>query len=190
MNVIINNSYVIQTNKIIYEKEYIIKEYNCKNYKFIKKVFENEIEINKKLIQTKFDFFPKLFLIKKSNDIVRLYFKRINAICFYKINKAKQLFIFRKLLYIIRDLHSMGIIHNDINLSNILVDKDNKVYLIDYSLSSKLTEKNYINDIRALEYILKKILNNENIVFSEKSEENIAQFIIYWSEKYEPLFKK
>ena len=42
-----------------------------------------------------------------------------------------------ELIQCVANIHSTGFLHNDIKLDNIMIDEDNKVFLIDYGNASK-----------------------------------------------------
>ena len=51
--------------------------------------------------------------------------------------------IFNQILQTLSDCHSKGVFHRDVKLENILVDKYDKVYLIDFGLALKVNEDGY-----------------------------------------------
>jgi len=53
----------------------------------------------------------------------------------------RKLSIFIQLTQIVSQVHRAGVIHKDLNPKNILITKDQKIYLIDFGISSKFTLK-------------------------------------------------
>ena len=109
-----------------------------------------------------------LGFINKINGAI-LYFDKINGIQFSNLNvdslSLKEKFnIFNKLLVIVKSLHDIKIIHNDIKSTNIMITSDKEVYLIDFDLSTSLYKNNFNVDIYSLNKILYFLLKDEKVI--------------------------
>ena len=67
--------------------------------------------------------------------------------------------IFLQLVTVVQYLHSMGTIHNDLKLENILVDKEDEVTLIDFGhASSGDTSPAFKPGVPTLEYVAPEVI--------------------------------
>ena len=134
----------------VYECYDLEKEQHC-----IAKILKNrfsellkgEVEILKKLNH------PNIFKILYHDPIYNYFITEyVKADDLFTILNTSDLFprdltkfIFCELCNTIKYIHSMGIIHRDIKLENILIAKDQKkIYLIDYGLSGYMGKGNKI----------------------------------------------
>ena len=158
----------ISISKVINYEDIILKKYRYV-YPYIKNIVSNEIDINCKILRNKLKNIPKMLgFINKINGAI-LYFDKINGIQFSNLNvdslSLKEKFnIFNKLLVIVKSLHDIKIIHNDIKLTNIMITSDKEVYLIDFDLSTSLYKNNFNVDIYSLNKILYFLLKNEKVL--------------------------
>lgn len=158
----------ISISKVINYEDIILKKYRYV-YPYIKNIVSNEIDINCKILRNKLKNIPKMLgFINKINGSI-LYFDKINGIQFSNLNvdslSLKERFnIFNKLLVIVKSLHDIKIIHNDIKLTNIMITSDKEVYLIDFDLSTSLYKNNFNVDIYSLNKILYFLLKDEKVI--------------------------
>ncbi len=69
-------------------------------------------------------------------------------------------FIFLELLNILSYIHSKGYVHGDINLSNIIITKQNQIKLIDFGFAQKYYKQNQMTkDLYELAACIEKKLN-------------------------------
>ena len=167
MDIAIDKGNNISISEVINYDEIILKKYRYV-YPYVKNIVSNEIDINCKILKNKLKNIPKMIgFINKINGSI-LYFDRINGIPFSELNVAslslkEQFNIFNKLLDIVKSLHDIKIIHNDIKLSNIMITNNKEVYLIDFDLSTSLYKNNFNVDIYSLNKIIYFLLKNEKI---------------------------
>lgn len=168
MDIAIDKGENISISKVINYEDIILKKYRYV-YPYIKNIVSNEIDINCKILRNKLKNIPKMLgFINKINGAI-LYFDKINGIQFSNLNvdslSLKEKFnIFNKLLVIVKSLHDIKIIHNDIKLTNIMITSDKEVYLIDFDLSTSLYKNNFNVDIYSLNKILYFLLKNEKVL--------------------------
>lgn len=111
----------------MYHSKKILK--NSKEYKFLKEIEKKE---NTKI------FLP----IKKEKEegkYIHIFWKKIPTTVhsLKKIKKKEEWNCWKQICLSLSFLHSLKIIHCDVHLNNILVDKD-KFYLIDFGISKKV----------------------------------------------------
>lgn len=168
MDIAIDKGENISISKVINYEDIILKKYRYV-YPYIKNIVSNEIDINCKILQNRLKNIPKMLgFINKINGAI-LYFDKINGIQFSNLNvdslSLKERFnIFNKLLVIVKSLHDIKIIHNDIKSTNIIITSDKEVYLIDFDLSTSLYKNNFNVDIYSLNKILYFLLKDEKVL--------------------------
>lgn len=191
MEVNISNNHSFKISNIIEADDYIIKEYRLL-YNFIKNIVENEIRMNKVLLNRGIVYVPKLVKVEEGLNVIKLYFEKINgntlsSIKFTNLEIDIKMDIFYRILNFIKLLHLNNIVHNDLSLSNFILSDDNKLYLIDFALSDKLNNQNRLNDLHSLNEIIKKIFEVEFKLISK----NIHRYMFRFGEvKYELLYKR
>ena len=110
-----------------------------------KKILENSKEY-KILKELKKKDENQLFLpikkIEKENEFIKIYWKKIPTTVYDLKNKTQkeEWNCWKQICSSLYFLHSLHIIHCDVHLQNILVDK-NKFYLIDFGISKKITSE-------------------------------------------------
>ncbi len=120
-----------------FEKTYFIKQVRKKEDCFIK-LLQREVECYSLLKE--YDFLPRIYRYNlEAGYIVYAY---IDGITFkeFRGNLVQKLEIFCRVLEIVEVLHRKGLVHCDLKPSNIMIDKENKVYLIDYANTKKVGE--------------------------------------------------
>lgn len=168
MDIAIDKGEIISISKVINYEDIILKKYRYV-YPYIKNIVSNEIDINCKILRNKLKNISKMLgFINKINGAI-LYFDKINGIQFSNLNvdslSLKEKFnIFNKLLVIVKSLHDIKIIHNDIKSTNIMITSDKEVYLIDFDLSTSLYKNNFNVDIYSLNKILYFLLKDEKVI--------------------------
>ena len=108
--------------------------------------------------------------------------KTIKEIYKHTITKNIILNISIRLIKILEDIHSMGIVHRDIKPQNILFDKDNEnIYLIDFGLAKKIIhsthikERNISNIIGSPNYIS---INVHNLIEPTRRDDIISAIYV------------
>lgn len=167
------NGEIISISSTKLKNNLFIKEY--KNIcPYVKNIADNEIKINYLLFKNNVKNTPKIIAYKKKKDKISLFFLKINGTklsdikidCLSLIEKFS---LFIKIVKIIKSLHEINIIHNDLKLSNIMVTDDNEIYIIDFDLSTTLKNNNYIVDLYSLSYILYYIFRNDEVIYKIKN---------------------
>lgn len=196
MDIAIDKGENISISKVINYEDIILKKYRYV-YPYIKNIVSNEIDINCKILRNRLKNIPKMLgFINKINGAI-LYFDKINGIQFSNLNvdslSLKERFnIFNKLLVIVKSLHDIKIIHNDIKSTNIMITSDKEVYLIDFDLSTSLYKNNFNVDIYSLNKILYFLLKDEKVLLRLRNYtyDSIDEYIKKFGEiENELLFK-
>ncbi|PPK61325.1 protein kinase domain-containing protein [Malaciobacter marinus] len=99
--------------------------------------------------------------------------KLLNDISIFDMNKDLKLDIFKTLLNTVKYIHSKNIIHADINPSNIIIDNNNNITLIDFGISLSCNSNSIhldYNKVKAYnpKYSAPEIINGE--IPTEKSD--------------------
>lgn len=99
--------------------------------------------------------------------------KLLNDISIFNMNKSLKIDIFKTLLNTVKYIHSKNIIHADINPSNIIIDNNNKIILIDFGISLSCNNNSIhldYNKVKAYnpKYSAPEIINGE--IPTEKSD--------------------
>lgn len=89
-------------------------------------------------------------VMKKLKEDLKSYFGRIP--------KDQYMDIVSKIYTLIFGIHSHGIVHGDIKLENIMVDVDDKLYLIDFDFAREMTEELEERDLAQLAQMTKVII--------------------------------
>lgn len=184
-----------KVTKVIINKNYVKKEFYNTFY-FSKSMYINELSKYKYLEKYSFLNIPKVLnnYINSIKNVIIL--EKIEAITLAEYLYSKELLeklkIFKKILNEVKKLHEVYLVHNDLNLQNILIDATNQVYIIDFSVSfcvnqkSKLVtvtigyspiekySKEYISDYKTDIYSLTSILYY--ILFNIKPKDSIKRF--------------
>jgi tRNA A-37 threonylcarbamoyl transferase component Bud32 len=147
------NSVVFHAINIIDDKEYAIKRILCNFKKKKLAIIENEIKILKIVDHVCIVKFYEV-LYDKENNFVYLIFEYINgepilkSLSDYKYEKIEgrriKKFI-RQILSALFYLHHNKIAHMDLKPDNILIDKYDNVYLIDFGISQIIDNKKKIS---------------------------------------------
>lgn len=178
--VLVNGLY-FNISKTLLKNKTFLKIYNI-SPKFVNKIVENEISINRILQNNGFKYSVNILGVKNIRNKKILVFNRLSVLKIF--NTHKKFFVFEELLLIVKSLHNLGIVHNDINIGNILLSKNKKVYLIDYqyaSVSNKVDK-----DI----FSLIKIINRWFGINIKKEIKNIDELIYYWRTRYGFILKR
>lgn len=125
------------------QKDVFIKIFNGKN-DFNYENFKKEIKISRYLNNK--NIAPKVLGAYINNSSYSIFFEKIEAKNLIEINLSlftikEKINIFKRILLKVKKLHDIGIIHNDISLSNIMLN-EKSIYLVDFSESIFLNESN------------------------------------------------
>ncbi|WP_068449056.1 protein kinase domain-containing protein [Caviibacter abscessus] len=170
----IENGEIVTISSTKFDNNLFIKEYKHL-YPYVKNIVNNEIEINYILFKNKIKNVPSIIALKNEKDKTTLYFTKINGVELSKfkleyLNVIEKFSLFIKIVKIVKSLHDIKIVHNDLKLSNVLITSDKNVYILDFDLSTKLNNNNYIADLYSLSYILYYIFKNETVLYKIKNE--------------------
>lgn len=133
------------------------------------KTIKREIFINKYIAQTGLSFVPKLLLSDEAyaDNTVLLVTELLLNTSKFKLPKNEQDFesLCREFECIHESLRKLDIIHGDINASNIILDQDNHIILIDFGISwapgSEIYPEDHINNPGT--YYQSSITNSDSI---------------------------
>ncbi|WP_156300469.1 protein kinase domain-containing protein [Streptobacillus canis] len=109
-------------------------------------MFKNEINTMIYLLMNKIKCIPKILRVKIQKDNKEIFYEKINGETLYdynieKLSLKEKLELYLKILEAVFEIHELGLIHNDINTCNIIIN-GNEVYLIDFS-EARFIEKYY-----------------------------------------------
>ena len=127
----------------------IRKKRNRIEFRILKKLYENKINVPNPIYLDEKKFY---FDMKKING--KLIFEKIN---FQNL---------KKIILEISKIHNLNIIHNDLTTRNILIDKKNKIFLIDFGLS--FTSKKIEDKAVDLDLFFSCLKNFHKIFFCKK----------------------
>ena len=88
-----------------------------------------------------------------------------------ELSEARARNIFSQLVTAVQYLHSMGTIHNDLKLENVLINEDDDITLIDFGHASRIDNASFKPGIPTLEYVAPELL-----VFGEFTEKVCSLF--------------
>ncbi|WP_073507711.1 protein kinase domain-containing protein [Streptobacillus notomytis] len=109
---------------------------NLPEYNFM---FNYEINTMFFLLKNEISFIPRILKVKIKKNNREIFYEKIKGKTLNEINilnysLKERLEIFNKIIIAIKRIHDLGLIHNDINLGNIIINENN-VYIIDFSES-------------------------------------------------------
>lgn len=143
--------YVFKVNSYSSKEEEILaycNKFNIKYVSIIKNYYYSRLFENKYLVLNYIE-----------GNTLYNYLKKFNSTLDFKMK------LFKQLLNIVFELHNHNIVHNDLHLKNIILNKSNTIYLIDFGISFFDMTKNKIHkkkDIRSLGIILYYLLYKNN----------------------------
>lgn len=115
------------------------------NYYFSKDLYINEFSILKHLQKNGYKNCPSLISYNSKNYEYTIVMEKINGSTISKIKKINdRLKIFKKLIYAVKKLHSLNVVHNNLSPNNVMFDL-NKVYIIDFSVATHIRNINIVN---------------------------------------------
>lgn len=148
--------YKIQHHELDKSISFLLDETGKKKY--VKKVvnlvdiYYNEIRILTLLKNANINYVPKIvdhyieFLHQNTINnhiIIYEYIEGVDLYDYtdkYELSTHDKTYIAFQLIDIVYQIHKLGIIHRDIKLENFVVSDDNKVYLIDFGLSTLISD--------------------------------------------------
>lgn len=171
------------------EKEFMLKIARNHDDKKINKVLENEIKILKCLDGKVNPILEKEGYFENRLHLVTKWFEGIPS-----IQKTQKYFGDRKILASIcykivkvySHIHRQGVIHSDVHPSNILINEENKVMIVDYGHSTKrdlemdACERAGVAYFYEPELAYSKRNNTPNPVANEKSEQYALATVLYF----------
>lgn len=101
-----------------------------------------------------YDFIPRVVGVKEIGRYYFLFIERLNGISLDTIDCSDprwKLGISKSLDLLLKLYRECGFLHKDMHTNNIFLDKNNKVYLLDFAFSyissSKIPDKSWVNDL-------------------------------------------
>ena len=124
---------------------YFVKSYYGDN-EILNTMFNSEILFETYISKYSRGISPKIKSIYRHKDLKKIYFEKIDGLNLSEVNLSKysfkdKLLLYYKILNVFEKLHSIGVIHNDISLKNIMLSGD-QIYIVDFSESLFLFGKN------------------------------------------------
>ena len=144
--------YVLKVNSYFSKEEEILSycyKFNIKNVSTIKNYYYSKLLENKYLVLNYIE-----------GNTLYDYLVNFNSTLVFKMR------IFKQILNIVLQLHSHNLVHNDLLLKNIILNKSNTIYLIDFGISffdltrEKIHKKRDIKSLGIILYYL--VYENEN----------------------------
>lgn len=138
-------------------KEVISKDINKIN------MLKNEIIMYNNLKNV--DFIPKIYGYKITQEEAYIVYELIegtNLKSFVFQNFKEKVTYIIKILECVGKLHDIGIIHGDLKPSNIMIDKNNQIKLIDFGISSIGGETTF-KGVGSIAYCSLEQLNKQNL---------------------------
>jgi serine/threonine protein kinase len=148
-------------------------------------LYDKTVEINE--IVFKLNLAPKLYKVKVINNVEYKIFDYVDGLTLEDYIKTHENYydILDKIIDGLQLMHKHHIVHNDLTLRNIMVDRDKNVYFIDFDISIISNQvEDYYNDYQML---LDQFSNYGEI--EENNEDNINEKdYLYLCSKIEPLW--
>lgn len=148
---------------------------NNSNVFFYKKTINNDIEhinaLNNEIDALKdieSNRIPKIVSYAYGEYILYEYIDGIILKNIENLDLKNILIIILGVLRILRVIHSENYVHNDLKMGNIIIGKDNKIYLIDFGNATKNNQKPLFGsrDISSLELLSFKEVDNRSDIYS------------------------
>lgn len=115
---------------------------------------------------------PTIFLVDISNAAITMEFVEGNQIkqLLDKITTEKRKKLCVKLGELIGKLHKQGVIHGDLTTSNMILNSDDKVFLVDFGLGEKSIEL----EAKGVDlHLMKRALQSTHYKFAEECFQNV-----------------
>lgn len=183
----------------IRNKVLVLKE--SKSFKSIEtQMLRNEAKALTKLRDCK--YIPQIVYYKFDKDTNCLVTKYIDSNNLAYINKSiklkitEKILIFIKILDIVEEIHKNNIIHCDLKPGNIVIDKENNIYIVDFGICS-IDNENKFNNYGTIKYCSIEQLNKQNLTVKTDLYslgiifyEMIFKELPFEGEKTEIIYKK
>lgn len=142
-------AYLAENNQ---KEKYVIKQLKNDMLGKTKEKLFYEKEILKKLNDNRFPKFIEEFKDDETQGYILEYvegkdFYEILDIDEYEFSKAEIYHIASKILDIIETLQYNNIVHRDIRISNVIMNKNKEIRLIDFGLARNIDNKKYVKEI-------------------------------------------
>lgn len=115
---------------------------------------------------------PKIFLVDISNAAITMEFIEGNQVkqLLDKITTEERKKLCIKLGELIGKLHGQGVIHGDLTTSNMILNADDKVFLVDFGLGEKSIEL----EAKGVDlHLMKRALQSTHYKFAEECFQNV-----------------
>jgi len=115
---------------------------------------------------------PKIFLVDISNAAITMEFIEGNQVkqLLDKISTEERKELCIKLGELIGKLHGQGVIHGDLTTSNMILNADDKVFLVDFGLGEKSIEL----EAKGVDlHLMKRALQSTHYQFAEECFQNV-----------------
>ncbi|WP_064591085.1 protein kinase domain-containing protein [Streptobacillus moniliformis] len=166
--------------------------------KYYKKIFNMNLpeqyimfnyEINNMifLLKNKISFIPKILKVKITKNNKEIFYERIVGKTLKEMNilnysLKERLKIFNEIIVVVEKIHNLGLIHNDINLGNIIINENN-VYIIDFSESRFINnkyDKKYFSYTKGFSCLEKYSNNEKNFIENDTySLTSICYYLVF-----------
>ena len=135
----INNAMIDIKTKLYEELDYKIE---LSNHKLIFDLWENNENIN----------IPKLIPELSTKTVLAMYYVNADSLSYFINNSTQEnrnIIGMRIIEFIFKNLYKYNIFYSDIHYGNFLVDKDNKLYVMDFGCLNMLSD-NLLNNLKNL----------------------------------------
>jgi len=115
---------------------------------------------------------PKIFLVDISNAAITMEFIEGNQVkqLLDKISNEERKKLCLKIGELIGKLHMQGVIHGDLTTSNMILNADDKVFLVDFGLGEKSIEL----EAKGVDlHLMKRALQSTHYQFAEECFQNV-----------------
>ena len=170
-----DKEYTIENDYVRDYYFYAIIKDSDNNYYFLKQSKNNDEDyinaLNKEievLLKLKNNKVPKIIHYEKNSYIITNYIDGNILKNFLDIDNRDSILVIISLCRILSELHSIGYVHNDLKTENIIIGKDQKIYLVDFGNATKYDEKPHFGtpNISSPELLCKKQLDQRSDIYS------------------------
>ncbi|CAM3063219.1 protein kinase domain-containing protein [Streptobacillus ratti] len=150
-------------------------------------MFNYEINTMIFLLKNKISFIPKILKVKMRKDNKEIFYEKIVGKTLKEMNVLnyslkERLELFSKIIMAVKEIHDLGLIHNDINLGNVIIN-GNDVYIIDFSESRFLDSeysKKYFSYTKGFSSLERYSNNEKNFIENDTySLTSICYYLVF-----------
>lgn len=148
------------------------------------KSFMSELVIISHLNHPSIPKFYGINLDDKNTTIITEYIKgeTLDNLKLFDLNYDLKVRIISEIASVLEYMHVNHMIHRDLKPGNLILDKNNHIYLIDYGISKIITnKKNIITSIKGtLNYLAPEVFNVKNLTENEETVSIISHKVDVW----------